>query len=523
VNLLSTSAARGLRFPLVIIPGLDEGRFPAKLRQDPLLLDAERLSMGTLPVKSRRADEEKLLFDMAARSAEKRLVLMTSRLDEASDRERIPSQFFLRAASAVCGSALTTRDLTQGVIAGFRSVSLDNPAPAKDEIAIDEGEVRLRMVSATRDLSASAIKVLAELEPSRIRRPLQYDRSRWESRLTAFDGLITDPTLVRWTAQRLGISAGQVSASRLEEYMKCPYYFFLKRAMELQGWEEQGRVEGMDPLKRGTAIHLVLEDFLREIGGGDFRVAGDGLWKTLESQARQILDAAKPAGLADLLWEVERDALLRMLKGWLEFEALRANSEMHVDRLEQIFGEFEGEEKFPAFCVEAGRHAFSFRGRIDRVDLSSDCKHARVVDYKTGALPESMAKKIGRTPLMSGEKIQLLIYAGALSLLEEFSGVETIEAEYLHLQPKNGLTVPCSFSNEELQQARESLPKILELAGNGIEAGVFFAKTSGKVRPTGHCDYCSYLPVCGKDRIRREERKAKDPRVRLFVETVEPL
>jgi hypothetical protein len=134
-----------------------------------------------------------------------------------------------------------------------------------------------------------------------------------------------------------------------------------------------------------------------------------------------------------------------------------------------------------------------------------------------------MAKKIGRTPLMSGEKIQLLIYAGALSLLEEFSGVETIEAEYLHLQPKNGLTVPCSFSNEELQQARESLPKILELAGNGIEAGVFFAKTSGKVRPTGHCDYCSYLPVCGKDRIRREERKAKDPRVRLFVETVEPL
>ena len=49
VNILSTSAARGLRFPLVIIPGLDEGRFPAKLRQDPLLLDAERSSLRTLP------------------------------------------------------------------------------------------------------------------------------------------------------------------------------------------------------------------------------------------------------------------------------------------------------------------------------------------------------------------------------------------------------------------------------------------------------------------------------------------
>ena len=130
VNLLSTSAARGLRFPLVIIPGLDEGRFPAKLRQDPLLLDSERRRMEGLPLKSKRIEEERLLFDMAARSAEKRLVLMTSRLDESSDRERIPSQFFLRAAAAIRGSAVCIRDLTRGNIPGFRSVSLDNPAPA---------------------------------------------------------------------------------------------------------------------------------------------------------------------------------------------------------------------------------------------------------------------------------------------------------------------------------------------------------------------------------------------------------
>ena len=119
----------GLRFPLVIIPGLDEGRFPAKLRQDPLLLDSERRRIGRLPLKSRRMEEERLLFDMAARSAEKRLVLMTSRLDESSDRERIPSQFFLRAAAAIRKSVVTIRDLTEGNIPGFRSVSLDNPAP----------------------------------------------------------------------------------------------------------------------------------------------------------------------------------------------------------------------------------------------------------------------------------------------------------------------------------------------------------------------------------------------------------
>ncbi len=523
VNLLSTSAARGLRFPLVIIPGLDEGRFPSKLRQDPLLLDAERSSMGSLPVKSRRVDEEKLLFDMAARSAEKRLVLMTSRLDESSDRERIPSQFFLRAASAVRGSTVTMRDLTQGSISGFRSVSLDSPAPGHGEVPVDEGEIRLRIVTSARELSGAAIASLAQLEPSLISRPLKYDQARWANRLTPFDGLITNLQLVQWTAQRLGISAGQVSASRLEEYMKCPYSFFLKRVMDLQGWEEQGKVEAMDPLERGTAIHSVLEEFLRDNGDIGPLDSGNAMWNALEGKARKILDDARPAGLADLLWEVERDVLLRMLKGWLGFEMNRAGSGLQVARLEQIFGEFAGAEKFPAFSIEAGPHAFSFRGRIDRIDLSADRKYARVVDYKTGTLPDSMARKSARTPLMAGEKIQLLIYAGALSVLKEFAEVETVEAEYLHLQPKNGLTVPCSFTHEELKKAAESFPKVLELVGNGIESGVFFAKTSGKVRPQGHCEFCNYLSVCGKDRIRREERKSKDPRVRLFIETVESL
>jgi RecB family exonuclease len=521
VNLLSTSAARGLRFPLVIIPGLGEGRFPARLRQDPLLLDAERLRLGRLPIKSKRMDEEKLLFDMAARSAEKRLVLMTSRLDESSDRERIPSQFFLRAASAVQGRAITIRDLAHGSLAGFRSVSLDNPAPEGNQIPVDEGEIRLRIITEDRKSSGAALRLLALLDPMRLSRPLEFDHARWIPRLTEFDGFISDPSLTQWTAQKLGISAGQVSASRIEEYAKCPYLFFLKRAMNLQGWEEQGRVEGMDPLDRGVAVHSILEKFLLDFGEEVFQSDAPALWRTLEAMAREILEASRPAGMPELLWDIERDALISMLQGWLNYELGRADSEMRVVRLEQVFGQFSHEEKFPAYKLEAGRHLFQFRGRIDRVDLSRDGKCARVVDYKTGNLPEPMANKSTRSPLMSGERIQLLIYTGALSVLSGFEGVESIEGEYLHLQPKNGLTVPCDFTEAELQKARQALPDILEMIGDGIENGVFFARTKGRIRPSGHCDYCDYLPICGKDRVRREERKAVDPVVQNFTQTVE--
>jgi ATP-dependent helicase/nuclease subunit B len=524
VNILSTGAARGLRFPLVIIPGLDEGRFPAKLRQDPLLLDPERSRMGDLPLKSKRIDEEKLLFDMAARSAEKRLVLLTSRLEESSDRERLPSQYFLRVAAELHGSAITLHDLTQETIAGFRSVSLDNPAPAKNEIPVDEGEIRLRQITADRKSAHAVLDSLAKLEADRLERPMAYDNARWVHNLTTFDGRISDPALVQWTAQKIGASSGQVSASRIEEYVKCPYFFFLKRVMNLEAWEEQGKVQRMDPLERGLAVHSILENFLKYSGDALFQAgSGDDLRSLLERKARQDLEDARPAGMPDLLWEVEREALIALLNEWLTFETARANERMRIAGLEQPFGTFASGEPYPPFEVKAGPHTFDFRGRIDRIDVSIDGKHARVIDYKTGTLPDAMANSKIRTPLMSGERIQIAIYRGALTVLSEFENLESIEGEYLHLQPKDGRIVACVFSDEELQKASRTLPDILKMVGDGLEKGIFFHRTHGVIRPYGHCEYCDYLSICGKDRMQREERKAGDPAVRRFFEVLESM
>lgn len=521
VNILSTGAARGLRFPLVIIPGLDEGRFPAKLRQDPLLLDSERRWLRNVPLKSMRAEEEKLLFDMAARSAEKRLVLMTSRLDEGSDRESIPSQFFLQAAAAAAGRTLSIRDLNEKTVAGFRSVSLDNPAPVKGDIAVDEGEVRLRIIVSDRRSAHAALRALAEMEPQRLNRPLAYDRARWNRELTEFDGYLTDAALVRYAAQKMGPAAAQVSASRLEEYAKCPYYFFLKRIVELEAWEEPERAEGMDPLERGLAVHSILEGFLDNYRGGSFPdKPPEDLWGFLEPPALKELEKARPLGMPDLLWEIERDALMATLRRWLEFERGRADPDMLISQLERGFGEITPGEKLPALRLQAGKHVFEFRGRIDRVDVSRDGKTARVIDYKCGTLPDTMTAR-GRSPLMSGERIQIAVYKGALSTMDEFRNVESVEGEYLYLQPKDGQIAPCAYTQEELQNASASLPRILQVLADCLESGVFFARTSGTVRPYGHCDFCDYLPVCGKDRVQREERKAEAQAVRRFMRILE--
>ena len=523
VNLLSTSAARGLRFPLVIIPGLEEGRFPAKLRQDPLLLDSERRRIGNLSIKAKRMEEERLLFDMTARSAERRLVLMTSRLDESSDRERIPSQFFLRVAAAIRNKIVAIRDLTESAIPGFRSVSLENPAPSKGDLAVDECEIRLRLITANRDTAYLALGALERLEPKRMAGPLAYDHARWAHRLTPYDGFLSDPELVAWATRNLGSSASQVSASRLEEYAKCPYYFYLKRGIALEAWEEPAPLEGMDPLERGSAVHSILESFLKNYSGERFLAASEEeLRHSLNALAKEALEKARPEGIPDLLWEIERDSFLGLLSAWIVFEKSRIGSGLLPAGLERDFGEIQPGQRHPAFRLQAGRHIFEFRGRIDRIDLSRDGRHARVVDYKTGSLPRSMRGE-GKTPLMSGERIQIAIYKGALSVLDEFKGVEIVEGEYLHMQPKDGRIVPCHFTDKELDAASRSLPRILEIVGNGIESGVFFARTAGSVRPDGHCEYCDYLPICGKDRVQREERKMSDPAVRRFLQILEPV
>jgi RecB family exonuclease len=508
VNILSLAASRGLRFPLVIIPGLEEGRFPSKLSQDPLLFDEERSRLTPrLPLKRERSEEEKLLFDMAVRSAEKRLVLMTSRLDENTDREQLPSTFFLRTVAAVRGQALSYRDLTQENIPGFRSVRLDRPAPGGDEIAVDEAEVRLRLVLDD-ERPQRVLYRLLQADPSRMAGPIAYNHARWEKKLTRFDGRIRHPELLCWIAGRVGTSASQVSASRLEEYAKCPYLFFLRRVIQLEPWDEIKTGESMAPLVRGEVIHEILEGFARECL---FKDSPEELPIRLESHARGRLERARPPGIPELLWQVELEFLLEMLHNWLAFEINRSHEGLAPAYVELTFGG-SSRAQLPAYRAVAGRYTFDFRGRIDRIDLSVDGTRARVLDYKVGALPKTMAGK-ERTSLMGGERMQLAVYRAALSALPELSGVASVEGEFLHLQPSDAATVSCSFDSRELEKAVHRLPGILETIGDGIENGIFFPRTRGSVRPQGHCEYCDYLTVCSKDRIQREERKAADPAI----------
>jgi ATP-dependent helicase/nuclease subunit B len=517
VNLLSVSAARGLRFPLVLIPDLEEARFPARLRQDPLLLDDERSRVGSgdrMPLRKLRFEEERLLFDMTARSAERRLVLLTSRLDEGSDRERIPSDFFMRAASVMARKPVTLRELTEAVIPGHRSVSLDDPAPNPGLPAVDRAEIRLRLVRSEPGRGREVLEKLAEAEPELFHRPLAYDQARWQARLSQYDGLITDRQLLAYLRTGFGPGAGPYSAGRIEEYARCPYLFYQRRVMQLAPWEEPEAAEALNPIERGSAVHEVLEGFIRGlIGLGLPRERSGDLRDLMLAFTSGALENARPAGIPDLLWEVERDRLLALMEEWLRFELGRSDGGLIPSAVELPFGPFAQGKDSPGLVIVAGRHRFMLRGIVDRIDTSPDAVHARVIDYKVGKLPDSMKRG---TALLAGERIQLPVYRAAVPTIAGFEGLGSIEGEFLHLQPGDGKIVPRRFTAAELEDAWGRLPAVLEIVGDGIEAGVFFARTSGLLHGGWQCNYCDYTRICGKDRQQREERKAADPHVLCF-------
>ena len=67
------SAARGVRFRVLIVPGLIDGNFPRPARQDPLLLDAERQHLAEtvgceIRQRSQQNEEDRLLFSLIAHS-----------------------------------------------------------------------------------------------------------------------------------------------------------------------------------------------------------------------------------------------------------------------------------------------------------------------------------------------------------------------------------------------------------------------------------------------------------------------
>ena len=240
-------SARGLSWPLVIVPGLVEKRFPRVIREDPLLLDDERARISAeLPRKLAGYDEERLLFSLAVAAAGEKLVLSWPRLEPATSRPRLASFLLLEHAGATSFPALEKQ---------ARIIPL-SPVRVVDE-PLTEREFDLAALDSLADQSP----YLRHVSPLLAEGVLNV-HTRWHERhLTAYDGLLTAPEALKLIGNRFDLEKLIISTTSLEDFFGCPFYYFQKHVLGIEPWEEPEAALSINALDLGSLYLSILANF----------------------------------------------------------------------------------------------------------------------------------------------------------------------------------------------------------------------------------------------------------------------
>ncbi len=466
VYVAAVADVRGISYRAVALLGLAEGEFPASLREDPFLRDADRTQLRErfgLPIDPSPENLEAQYFYEAITRPREALLLTRPRIaDNGAPWQPSPFWEEVQRRLIVTPELVTTASRPSPAEAASWSELLESAAasPGGDIWAWIEARQ-----PAMAEHVARGVAVLSQRdgqEPG------------------AFDG---DLTVWEATfAERLGPSRPW-SASRLESYRSCPFGFFVGSILGLE--PRQPPTEGLGARQLGNIYHHILEQLYVTAGVGADLAA---LLEKLPEVAEPILDAAPHAEQfrPTAWWGQTRQEILGNVQR--SVEALETSADgFAFYRAERAFG-LPGREGRCLTVREGGGDSFRVRGLIDRVDRDASGR-LRVVDYKTAG-PSSYTP----AALRHGKKLQLPLYA--LAAQEALGLGEVVEGFYWHVQHAEASSLKLStFSVDGHHGPQAAMEVVRELAWEAVRSarqGHFVPVT-----PEGGCpDYCPAAAFC---------------------------
>lgn len=283
------------------------------------------------------------------------------------------------------------------------------------------------------------------------------------------------------------------SVSRLNEFGKCPFRYWVSKVLNLEAHEEPSNE--VDRRVLGETYHKALELFYAQVIESKLGSLNDNrsIAKELYDQScKQALDQLEEkSNVRDYeFWDYQRQEYEFRLARFFEKELERETKDkigFVPYKVESPFGT-DKTEVYEHLDLSDEENQILLRGIVDRIDVAGDpnvsCK-VRIVDYKSGST------NISANEAKAGRNIQMPLYMMAA---EKFLGKNAQSTNGVYLSVSSGDPIgTVKF------KAKEDRDELFDIVKDHVKNNVKKIKQGDfKVAPNGNtvCTSCEHKLVC---------------------------
>lgn len=485
--------------PHTYIIGMSEQAWTDSVRQDPVLLDGERVSISPLLMTSKQ------MAELREKERGERLGMIRgictvsfSSFDLTSNKEVHPAYELLQLYRLQRGRPDADFDqlmASLGPVCGY--------VPSTGRALMDGGEAWLTVLADGQGRLRRAGDILYA-HYGHLHEGWHSRKARAALTLSAYEGLVdTSSYSIAYTADE----STAMSVSRLEQYARCPLQFFYAHVLKVRPKETAvfDRSSWLDPLQRGSLLHEIFQQYYERLHarGGvpaphDRQLLGEVAEETIASYAVQIPAPSAP------IFDKERLALLRDVEVFWRSEQEHGQQPSHMELA------LHSEEQ--PFLLELGEElTLPLRGIVDRIDRVGAGAY-RIYDYKTG----KHKKYSPGAYFAGGTQLQHAIYAAAVEQWLQQGGEASahVEEAAYYFPTETGLGEMVVRTQDRREALHAIVGSLLGAMGEGL-----FPPT----KEPAICAWCDYQAVCGslaQDTLEKRESDDNASRLRLVEEVI---
>ena len=530
--------SRSHNVKIIFILGLNDGVFPNVNNNEGFLNDSDRENLKKINVELAKTTLEALYNDnfniyKAFTTSEEKLYLSYISADNDGTAQK-PSTLLIKIKK-IFPKLQETSDITQ------KEMTITNKKATFEELLLN-----IRNYKDGKEIDEIWFEIYNIFEKD------EDWKEKLENAIKAIDFSNMPEKISAENIQKLYGKTLKTSVSRLEQYRKCPFSFYLKYGLKIEE-KDTFKLESLDT---GSFMHDVIDTFferVQDLGLSVREMEDDNIKQIIDEIVEEKLNLPKNyIFISSAKFKNQTIKLKRLVLKAMKYiiETIK-NSDFEVLEHEVEFG--EGKKYSPIQIDLDDGKKVEIIGKIDRVDIAKDerGKYLRIIDYK------SSIKDIDLNDVAYGLQIQLLTYLDAITKNESaesagilyFNMVEPIikadkkkteeeledeirkrfkmkglilaDVKVIKMMDKNlesgySDVVPVYLGKEGISEKKSSIAtkeqfnalqkyiiKVIKDISKDILSGKIDIKPYYKNKKTS-CEYCEYKGICQFDKNKNE-------------------